>query len=77
MTARKSDAARLEKERRARMESERVEQELGRIHEQIRGLKIFSPNHKIPKAALAELERDPEKNEALRRLGLKPSKRKK
>lgn len=37
---------------------------------------LFDPNNRIPQSALRELERDPEKDRALVRLGLRPSVRK-
>jgi hypothetical protein len=53
-----------------------VDAELRRIRKLTRGLTLYDSRNRIPPDALRELERDPEKNRALRRLGLRPSRRK-
>jgi hypothetical protein len=53
-----------------------VEAELRQIRRQTRKTRLYDPANRIPAAAIRELERDPEKNRTLRRLGLRPSERK-
>jgi hypothetical protein len=53
-----------------------VDEELREIRKMTRKISLYDPGHRIPPDALRELERDPEKNRALRRLGLRPSRRK-
>jgi hypothetical protein len=55
---------------------ESVERELSRIRASLEGVRTFNPSNRIPKLAIRELRRDPEKNRILRRLGLRPSTRK-
>ena len=52
------------------------EEELREIRRLTRKLRLYDPNNRIPESALLELERDPGKNKALRRLGRRPSRRK-
>jgi hypothetical protein len=54
-----------------------VEAELRQIRTRTRKIRLYDSANRIPAAAIRELERDPEKNGRLRRLGLRPSKRKK
>jgi hypothetical protein len=56
--------------------SQGVEAELRQIRRQTSAIRLYNPRNRIPAAAVRELERDPEKNRALRRLGLRPSRRK-
>ncbi len=53
-----------------------VDRELAKIQRAQRRVAIFNPNNRIPKEAIRELERDPEKDRALERLGLRTSIRK-
>jgi hypothetical protein len=53
-----------------------VDVELRQIRKLTRKLRLYDPSNRIPPAAVLELERDPKKNRALRRLGLRPSSRK-
>jgi hypothetical protein len=50
--------------------------DLERIQASLKGVRLFDPKNRIPRAAKRELERDPEKNRILRRLNLRPSARK-
>jgi hypothetical protein len=54
----------------------KVASELGQIRASLKGVETYDPTNRIPVEALRELERDPEKNRVLRRLGLRPSLRK-
>jgi hypothetical protein len=54
-----------------------VDEELREIRKVTRKISLYDPGNRIPPNSLRELERDPEKNRALRRLGLRPSRRKK
>lgn len=56
--------------------SEAVRRELARIRRTRKRVSVFDPRNRIPAGAIRELTRDPEKNRALRRIGLKPSERK-
>ncbi len=53
-----------------------VDEELRAIRRLTRKVRLYDPENRIPPDALRELVRDPEKNRALRRLGLRPSQRK-
>lgn len=59
-----------------RPSSAAVERELGVIRRTRKKVALFDPKNRIPKGAIRELTRDPEKNRALRRVGLRPSERK-
>jgi hypothetical protein len=56
--------------------SEAIGAELWEIRKLTRKIRLYNPNNRIPPGALRELERDPHKDRALRRLGLRPSRRK-
>lgn len=53
-----------------------VAAELDRIRLSLKGVRTYDPANGIPAAALRELERDPAKNQLLRRAGARPSSRK-
>lgn len=53
-----------------------VMDELSRIRASLKGTRIYDPSHRIPAAALRELERDPKKNRILRDLRLRAATRK-
>jgi hypothetical protein len=59
-----------------RLSAEAADAELTEIRKLTRTVRLYNPRNRIPAAAIRELERDPEKNRALRRIGLKPSRRK-
>jgi len=52
------------------------EDDLRRIQTSLKGARLYNPKNRVPRAAIRELERDPEKNRILRRLNLRPSLRK-
>lgn len=56
--------------------SEALERELRHIRRTRKRVALFDPKNRIPEDAVRELTRDPEKNRALRRVGLRPSERK-
>ena len=53
-----------------------AEEELRQIRRLSKNSRLFDPTNRIPLSAIRELERDPGKDRALRRLGLRPSRRK-
>jgi hypothetical protein len=50
--------------------------DLERIRASLKGVRLYDPKNRVPRTAIRELERDPEKNRILRRLNLRPSARK-
>jgi hypothetical protein len=59
-----------------RPSTEAVDRELEVIRQRRKRVPLYNPANRIPKRAIRELERDPEKDRALIRLGLRPSSRK-
>ena len=59
-----------------RLSTGAVDRELEKIRNARRKVPIFDPDNRIPKKAVRELQRDPEKDRVLMRLGLRPSVRK-
>lgn len=64
----------MQRSREARFGS--AESDLRRIGTSLDGIVTYNPDNRIPKAALQELRRDPQKNRVLRSLGLRVSERK-
>ncbi|MGA8543335.1 MAG: hypothetical protein WB947_07370 [Thermoplasmata archaeon] len=56
--------------------SPEVTADLRRIRASLKGVRTYEPKNRIPSAALRELERDPAKDQILRRMGARPSLRK-
>jgi hypothetical protein len=63
-------------DRPGRLSTGAVDRELEAIRQTRRRVPLYNPANRIPKQAILELERDPEKDLALMRLGLRPSSRK-
>jgi hypothetical protein len=63
-------------DRPGRPSADAVDRELDEIRKSRRRVRLYNPNNRIPPEALRELVRDPEKDRALRRTGLRPSRRK-
>jgi hypothetical protein len=59
-----------------RPSGEAVDRELKLIRQRRKRVPLYNPANRIPKGAIRELQRDPEKDRALVRLGLRPSNRK-